>query len=161
MLLIHKDTSAHSAEPIFSTSPLHKCFHLHISLALTSSSCFFTSGLGLVCFVLGFFLRVCVFFVSSPSHSAGLPSLSEASAFLGGGQTMATEAKFACWKDQLFLSVLKKKRKKLLLIPRGPTFCSGHLYSHENYDVTGVNSEKQQRLIPLQLPCSCSAPDNN
>lgn len=45
----------------------------------------------------------------------------------------------------------------MLLIPRRPALCSRHLYSHENYNVTGINSKKQQQLIPLQLPCSRSA----
>lgn len=57
VLLIHEDTSTHSAEPIFSTSALHKCFHLHISLALTSSSCFSLQGV----LVWVFCVCVCLF----------------------------------------------------------------------------------------------------
>lgn len=97
-LLIHEDPSTHSPEPIFPTSALQNCFHLHISLTFIFSSCFLLLFL-IVC--------ACVFSVSSPLHSAGLPSLPKASAFLGGGQTMATGAKVSCWKDHLFFSVWK------------------------------------------------------
>lgn len=158
MLLIHEDTSTHSTEPIFPTSALHKCFHPCISLALTSSSCFLfqRGGCGVFCcccYLLGFFclhVGVCDCFMGSPSHSAGLQSLSQVSTFLGGGQIMATEVKVVCSKDHLFSWVWKKTL--LLLTSSGPTLCSRHLYSHENCNVTGINSTKWQQLIPLQLP---------
>lgn len=52
----------------------------------------------------GFFclhVGVCDCFMGSPSHSAGLQSLSQVSTFLGGGQIMATEVKVVCSKDHL------------------------------------------------------------
>lgn len=54
--------------------------------------------------LLGFFvcMCVCVCFMSSPSHPAGLQSLSDVNTFLGGGPIMATEVKVVCWKDHLF-----------------------------------------------------------
>lgn len=122
MLLIHEDTSTHSTEPRLPTSALQKCFHPYISLALTSSNCFLfqrggCGGFVVVC--LGFFallgfvfffvcMCVCVCFMGSPSHSAGLQSLSEVSTFLGGGQIIETEMKVACWKDHLFSWVWKE-----------------------------------------------------
>lgn len=56
----------------------------------------------LCCFFVVVCMCVCICFMGSPSHSAGLQSLSEVSTFLGGGQIMATEVKVACWKDHLF-----------------------------------------------------------
>lgn len=69
---------------------------------------------------------------------------------------MATEAKLLAGKH--ICSVLNIYILSLIL--RGPTLCSGHLYSNKNYNVTGINSMKQHRLIPLQIPCSHSALNN-
>jgi len=151
VLPIHEDPSARSAEPIFSTSALHKCFHLRISLALTSSSSFLLQ--------VGF-SGVCECLLCEQPFTLRRAAESSQSERFPGRRTDHGNRSEGCLLERPFVPS-SMKTKKLLRIPRGPTLCSRHLYSYKNYNVIGTNSEKQQQLISLQLPCSSSAPANS
>lgn len=170
MLLIHEDTSTHSTEPIFPTSALHKSFQSHISLALTSSSCFlFQSGgffvvrlfccfclFGIFYFVRVFCLHVCVSVLWVALHTLQgcrvflmwIPSWEEGRSW---------QQKWRLFAGKIICS-LEYEKKLLLLTSSGPTLCSRHLYSHENDNVPGINSKKWQQLAPLQLPAPAVLP---